>query len=138
MTAVRFTRRSTDYAVAFAFNPAVVELLKGTVPGYARSWAASRKEWSVEHQWAETLAAALRVAGHTVVGLEERERHQQQRKPRDPDPATWARILFQRVGPDRRQAVYRALAKVLHPDVATGDTVLQRELNDAHHDRAKT
>ncbi len=136
MTAVRFTARGTEYAVSFAYNVAVVELLKSTVPGYARTWAKERKEWSVEHLWADTLAAALRAAGHTVVGLEERQQQKQQRRPRDPDPATWARILFARVGPDRRQAVYRALAKVLHPDVATGDTVLQRELNDAH-DRAK-
>jgi hypothetical protein len=130
VTAVRFTSSGHDYRVGFVYDPAVVALLKSTVPAYARSWTAARKEWAVENSWADVLAAALRAAGHTVVGIEKRQR--QRRAPRDPEPAQWAWILFQRVGPSRRRAVYRALAKVLHPDTPTGDTALQRELNDAH------
>jgi hypothetical protein len=44
----------------------------------------------------------------------------------------WAKLLFQAVGPDRAEAVYRALAKVLHPDTPTGDTRLQQQLNAAY------
>jgi hypothetical protein len=126
MTAVRFTPCGHQCAVAFAYNPAVVQLLKDTVPGYARSWSPGRREWEIDLTWAESLAAAIRAAGHTVVGLEPP-------RPRsNTDSTQWARLLFTRVGPGRTTAVYRALSKCLHPDTPTGDTTLQRELNDAH------
>ena len=48
------------------------------------------------------------------------------------DLSDWARILFRRVGPARAGPVFRSLSRGLHPDVATGDAQLQRELNAAH------
>jgi len=126
MTTVRFADFGHNVTVAFAYNPAVVQLLKDTVPGYARTWEASRKHWEIDRSWAETLAAALRSAGHTVVGME------QPKQNKHPDATQWALMLFNRVGPARSTAVYRALSKCLHPDTPTGDTTLQRELNDAH------
>lgn len=123
MTAVRFESHGHTYSVCFAYNPAVVQLLKDTVPGYARKWAPGRKEWEVDTKWVESLAAAFRSAGHTVVGIEQ--------KSRNADTSQWARLLFTRVGPHRHAAVYRALSRCLHPDTPTGSTELQRELNDA-------
>lgn len=36
------------------------------------------------------------------------------------------------MGPERTDAVFKALTRILHPDIAdTGDTELQRQLNDA-------
>jgi hypothetical protein len=69
----------------------------------------------------------LRRLGHTVIGL-------------DDEPSagchcsgsSWARLLFERVGPGRADAVHRALSRVVHPDnPATGDLQIQQELNDA-------
>lgn len=125
MTAVRFESHGYAYSVCFSYNPAVVQLLKDCVPGYARKWIPGRKEWEVDTKWAESLAAAFCSAGHTVVGL------QQQQSKRNADTSQWARLLFKRVGPQRSAAVYRALSRCLHPDTPTGDTELQRELNDA-------
>ena len=130
MTAVRFTAGGRGYTVTFAYNPAVVALIKDTVPGYARSWVAGRKVWEVDDGWGEALAAMLRGKGHTVIGLESRQRQQPSGSPAE--PSQWARLMFRRLGPTRRAAAYRALSKVLHPDTPTGDTALQRELNDAH------
>ncbi len=45
----------------------------------------------------------------------------------------WAQIMFRRVGHHGADAVYRALSRVLHPDSPTGDTSLQRELNEARN-----
>lgn len=124
MSTVLFTRRGATYTVRFRYDPAVVELLKTAVPGYARDWNPATKEWTVNTGHAERLAQALRATGHQVVGLE---------PPPPPtnggDPLDWARVLFTRVGPTRREPVFRALTKILHPDAATGDTTLQRELN---------
>lgn len=74
------------------------------------------------------LAAELRRRGHTVVGLQEQRRERVTHH----DGRGWADSLFAAVGPERATPVYRALSKVLHPDVATGDTTLQRQLNDAY------
>ena len=46
---------------------------------------------------------------------------------------SWAHALFRQVGLDRREPVFRALTRVLHPDnQSTGDNTLQRQLNDAY------
>ncbi len=127
VSTVIFTRQGDGYGVRFRYDPALVELLKTAVPSYARSWDPSLKQWQIQAGHAERLASALRATGHQVIGL-------------DPDPpprtttgtdtARWAKILFRRVGPSRREPVFRALTRVLHPDVG-GDTALMRELNDA-------
>jgi hypothetical protein len=129
MSTVLFQRHGTTYTIRFRYDASVIEVLKAAVPSHARSWNPATKEWTVDASHAERLASALRRTGHTVIGL-------------DPDPrphtttgtdlSQWARILFRRVGPARREPVFRALTRVLHPDnAATGDTALQRELNSA-------
>jgi hypothetical protein len=128
-TTVAFTRCGYAYTVRFAYNPDVVGLLKTTVPAFARTWDSSAKRWTVDLDYAGLLASVLRRAGHQVIGLE---------PPKPPprtdsaDPARWATVLLRRVGPARREPVFRALTRILHPDnQQTGDTQLQRELNAA-------
>ncbi|MBF6082118.1 hypothetical protein IU485_12185 [Nocardia cyriacigeorgica] len=52
---------------------------------------------------------------------------------RAPVSGSWAEQLFHAVGRDRRDNVYRALSKILHPDVQTGSKVLMQQLNDARN-----
>jgi hypothetical protein len=133
MSTILFTRHGTTYTVRFRYDAAVIELLKAAVPGYARSWDPAAKEWTVRAGHAEQLAKALRATGHQVVGIDPPRTDPPPRADgRIPDTAQWARILFRRIGPNRRDPVFRALTRVLHPDnPATGDTTLQRELNSA-------
>lgn len=123
MTAVHFLPvldgRST---VRFRYDPAVVSLIKSTVPSFARSWDAQRRVWFIDTDWTSGLAAELVCRGHTVTGLT---------APRPEGDGDWAAALFRAVGPQRIPAVHRALSRVLHPDTATGCPVLQRQLNDA-------
>jgi hypothetical protein len=122
MVAVRFDKRGGTYGVTFGYDAELVELLKLSVPPYARSWSPPRREWIIEAVYAREFAGTLRQLGHTTIGLETRDR----------SCNGWANHLFQAVGPDRAPAVHRALTKVLHPDnQETGSTRLQRELNDA-------
>jgi hypothetical protein len=123
MTAVRFDRRDILYAVTITYDPIVVDVLKLTVPSYARSWRKPRREWLIEVQYAKALADALRRLGAVVIGLE-------------PEPSSsihdhWARAVFQRVGPTRAAAAYKLLSRVCHPDHG-GDHQLQIELNQAY------
>lgn len=123
MTAVRFQFDGDTYTVHFRYDPRLVDLVK-TVPSYARSWDATTKQWRVAAGYAEPLALAMRERGYIVTGLEPPRRVHDQAV----DPS-WAQILFQRVGHDRVDPVFRALTKVLHPDNPdTGDADMQREL----------
>ncbi|GJN99117.1 hypothetical protein NJB1907f44_48960 [Mycobacterium marinum] len=108
--------------VRFRYDPAVVSLIKSTVPSFARSWDAQRRVWFIDTDWTPALAAELAGRGHTVTGHAARTTD---------GGSDWATALFRAVGPQRTPAVHRALTRVLHPDTATGCPVLQRELNDA-------
>ena len=125
MSTVLFERRGDgDAIVRFAYDPELVDLLKAAVPARSRSWDPQLRQWTVRAELVEHFASVLRATGHQVIGLE------------PPAAGTrtgtdqWARLLLHRVGPTRREPVFRALSRVLHPDnAATGDTTLQRELN---------
>jgi hypothetical protein len=117
MTAVIVTPSPDGrHTVRFRYDAAVVATIKQSVPGYARSWDAQRRRWLVDPDWIRVLAAELRRHGHTVTGVEEPAPRQAHRTDAD-----WAQQLFRRVGAHRADPVFRALARVLHPDVATGD-----------------
>lgn len=125
MTQVRFHRRKEDhhYAVLFSYDPDVVDLLK-RIPAHARSWNPNIKEWRVSDAYADELAEILQRYGHQVVGAA--------KPPAGRGSGDWAQVLFGRIGEDRIDVVFRVLSKVFHPDnPLTGDTVLQRELNEA-------
>lgn len=123
MTAVAITPASGGrHSVRFAYDSAIVSLIKSTIPAYARSWSAHTRCWFIDADWTPLLAAELRYHGHTVTG------------PADPAQqqcTDWAKALFRAVGPQRTPAVYRALSKVLHPDAPTGCPILQQQLNAA-------
>ncbi|WP_205874446.1 hypothetical protein [Mycobacterium camsae] len=128
MTAtVLFLEAGSRCTVQFAYEPAIVEVLKAVVPAYARSWTKATKQWKVDTDWAQPLASALRGIGCTVIGFD--DLHQ---PPQHQPCITWAQSLFRAVGEKRASAVHRALTKVLHPDnTQTGSHELQQQLNDA-------
>ncbi len=125
MTAVLFQRHATVYTVTFNYSPVLVNVIKSTVPGYARSWDQTGKQWTVEALWAPILAAEIRRLGHTVVGLDDPPN-----RSHGNDPAGWARSVFQRVGQHRAPLAYKLLSRLCHPDHG-GDHLLQVELNQA-------
>ncbi len=135
MTTIRFTPGPDGHVIQFAYTPTVVATIKETVPGYARSWNPQRRVWIIDPIWAPILADTLRMHGHTIVGLD--DHHRDDRQCHSGGDADWARMLFRRVGPSRVGPVFRSLSRILHPDVATGDTELQRELNLAHAEIAQ-
>ena len=112
MTTVLFRRGGDRYTVKFSYDPALVELLKDTVPAWVRSWDPTTKEWTVAAEFGRTLASAIEQAGHRTVGLDESRAAV--------DRAGWAEALLDAVGPTRHEPVFRALTKVLHPDAPTG------------------
>ena len=124
-TAVRFESYGEQYILRFAYDPTLVSIVK-TVPSYARSWQPTSKVWIIDRPYAVQLAADFARMGHIVTGIET----SRQREVPDDD---WAKLLFRRVGSGKTDIVYRALSRVLHPDVG-GDTQLMQELNDARRE----
>jgi HepA-related protein (HARP) len=128
MATVRIIRDlTTDTArVSFGYDPGAVSIIK-SITSTSRSYDPTTKVWTVAGSVVDDLVWMLTQDGHkvhvTVTG------HPPQTS------AGWADALFTAVGPDRVDAVYRALTKVLHPDNATGDHDLQQQLNVArdHH-----
>lgn len=76
-------------------------------------WEDSRREW--REQWDRAWQRA--DSGHTAPGGAAIE--------------DWAEQLLRAVGPERVDAVFKALTRVLHPDVKTGDETLMKALNNA-------
>jgi hypothetical protein len=125
-TAVQFARHGDRYWVSFAFDATAIAVIKA-LPSHSRRWDPKKRVWHVDAGYAKSLAANLREIGYVVVGLQPDVRAHRETV----DGADWARLLFRRVGHMRSEPVFRALSKVLHPDVVGGDTALMRELNDA-------
>ncbi len=139
MTAIIITADPFGGArVRFNYDPSLVELIKLLVPGHSRTWEPTTKTWALNNRIdAETFARHARWQGHTVQSDIGSQHHA---PPKRPSTTTivmpWADALLDAVGPARYDAVFRALTKVLHPDLATGDKVLMQDLNAARDRRA--
>jgi hypothetical protein len=115
-----------DFAHVFA--PFELRELIKTFPG--RRWLPEAKCWRVDASMVNALADVLRAAGQEVFFIAGGSDASRPSSPSTPSP-TWAEHLFAAVGPTRHDAAYRALSKVLHPDVDNGDKVLMQQLNAA-------
>ncbi len=135
--AVSFERWANKYALRFAYNPDLVALVK-TVPSSSRSWDPEARLWLVDAYHALRLAHHMRALGYLVTGLDP-EPERRATAHNTTSGTDWARSLFRAVGPERSDAVFRSLTRILHPDnPATGDTTLQRELNTARAEMEKS
>jgi hypothetical protein len=125
-------RATSDARVSFTYDATVVELIKSVGPRHRRRWDADAKVWTVASGFASTFVRAARLAGHTVIDdFTSSRRGSGSRADRPRQRTTdWATALFEAVGPERREPVYKALSRVLHPDVG-GDTQLMQDLNRA-------
>lgn len=131
--------------IKFAYDPDIVASIKAVKPTQ-RKYDPDTKTWTVVdyiETWA--LARRLQAAGYTVISdVDDLCTHHQRATPPPPPrskpaaTAPWADALFDAVGPDRIDAVHRALARILHPDTATGDADLMRALNVARDRQAVT
>jgi hypothetical protein len=118
------------------FCPFELRELVKSFPG--RRWDTNRKCWTVPLAHVDALADALRAAGQTVwvtrtdgsayTGGGRSHGH------RDRPAPSWAEALFDAVGPARSEQVFRALTRVLHPDVG-GDHALMTALSAARDGR---
>lgn len=125
-----------DCEISFRYDATAVEMLKSAVPSFGRRWVSSGKTWEVTRAYTETALTALRLHFGTTA-VEVTDLRPPKVKPATPITSRpWAAALFERL-PDRlAEPAYRALTKVLHPDVG-GDGRVMQELNDTYQRRRK-
>jgi hypothetical protein len=124
---------------ATIFAPFQFKEVVKAFPG--RRWDSERKCWLLDVAFTDDVADALRRAGCTVYLTRQDGTAWKSGRPdhghRDEPADGWAEMLFAAVGPERADSIFRALSKVLHPDVSGDDGVLMRELLEARNGGAR-
>lgn len=98
------------------------DLIKG-MPD--RRWSKSGKYWVVPARDVPILRTVLETAGYHVIVTQP----EQPGEPHAPG-RSWAELMFSDLGPDLGEKAYKALVRVLHPDVG-GSTAAMQGLNQA-------
>lgn len=121
--------RAGETHISFKFDQVLVDLVKATVPAYARRYDGTNKAWIIAvgcDIYARVVADKVRALGYGVhetsdaaVAVTAPSR-------------SWAENLMLAMGdPERKRSAYRALSKILHPD-AGGDAGLFDALTCAY------
>lgn len=127
------------------YDPDRIEVIR-TIPG--RVWNKDGKFWTIPASRVASLRAALEAYGDqvqvhsasspddaTIARLErEKQRLQQEiirlKNSQAATAQSWAEQLLGKLTPEQADKAYKALSRVLHPDVG-GDTRLMQQLNAA-------
>jgi hypothetical protein len=119
-----------DYStIRFRYDPRAVEIMK-SVP--VHRWNPADKYWTTETSWVQLLAKKFYDAGYPVqIDSELWEPGSSVAGTSKPIVALFA-VLPIRL----RVPVFRALTKVLHPDMG-GDVELMKQLNQAMENRSR-
>lgn len=125
VTAVYATERDDGWwDLESRYDATVVNAIR-QVPHGGRVWDKDAKVWSVRDVHWPALDATLRHLGHCIY---------ETTLPRDAAQrtgGTWAEALFDSIPERLHAAAYKALQKVLHPDIG-GDLSAAQVLNDAY------
>ena len=119
-------RTEGHYAkIAFPYDAEAVAIIKG-IP--VHRWDKASKTWTTETSWVRLLATRMHARGFEIeINGEIFTPERPKAKAMSSSPFT---ALFSAL-PDRlKRPVFKALARVLHPDVAGADTTaLMQQLN---------
>lgn len=118
---------------ARAYAPYELREVAKSIP--SRRWDPAEKCWTIPVAFVPDLADALRAAGSTVHVTRPDGTAWSSGRPgegrRDTPATDWAEHLLRSVGHDRADRVFKALTRVLHPDVEGGSADLMAALNNA-------
>lgn len=123
-------QRDQTLKVTFRFRREVVESLKDTIPASARAYDPDEKAWFISPGWTQVALASLRWYFDEVEVIEYRPLFEPE-PIRKTDP-TYAELHLLPSAPwPVVEAVYRAMARLNHPDTG-GDGEKMKRLNLAY------
>jgi hypothetical protein len=109
--------------------------LKAQIPARGRKWDPATKLWIIEPNY---HSLALRLAKHHYNKVILKDTHgyhsDETPEPKKPRDADWAAAMFAAVPEQLHQPLYRAISKVLHPDIG-GDPENMKTLTRAYDKR---
>ncbi|MGI8477527.1 MAG: hypothetical protein ACR2OO_14325 [Thermomicrobiales bacterium] len=109
------TRFSNEANIRFPYSPAVVELIKSSVPASHRSWTAVSKTWTVRDPFIDHIAGVLRrCCGEVIV----RDLRQAAAPAASQflDPDFQVLHLLPSAPRELVESAYKTLSKLVHPD----------------------
>jgi hypothetical protein len=136
---------NSSIELQFPYDPALVDALKASIPGRARSYDPATKVWTVTAAWA---AIATRLMLETFGDVEIQDDRQEPSRRPDPirtsDHQLAALHLLPSAPPELVAAAFRCLSKLHHPDKAPPgerdqahqQMIVINEAYDALRDRA--
>lgn len=113
-------------------NPIGLKVLESIVPASARTDTGDHRH-VIDTRYLQRLTVAWETEGLHVLNLSRRGGHRRRSSPPPLDfgdeVTDWVAVMHRSLTPPLRKKAYRALSKVLHPDVG-GDPVWMQRLND--------
>src|SRR5262245_38779780 len=120
MTAITITKAMGRTEIKCRYDAEVIDIIKAVVPYQDRDYDGARKIWIVENLYVDDLIKALGRAGHFVGDTDIAPKPKGFFAPKDfADHAALqqAAEILQAIPPDRQGAVFRAMARILYPDL---------------------
>ena len=117
-----FKAADSGFYLETPYNAAFVRELKGSLPKYARKWDPDRRLWWIAQEFGDSAIRIARQHYDRVIAPELALA----------EPTAWD-VLWLRPGAPSEvvNAVYRALAKMHHPDYG-GDNEMMQLINAAY------
>lgn len=130
MTATARYAPDGSVTIRTPYDEQLVDDYKTCIPRQYRRWDPVRKVWFFDPPWSDEAVDIARAffPGLVVVGAAQDD---------VPAPDGWAVALFAALPERLHDPAYKALVKVVHPDIG-GDERAAQQLNDAHRSRRRT
>jgi hypothetical protein len=126
-------RHEASAELHFAYSPDAIAALKDGIPHTARHWHPAGKFWRIDEPFVDT---ALSVVCPHVGRLRVADLRRPRAVSSAPAPVDWAQALFAALPEHLREPAYKALLRILHPDVG-GDGRMAQRLNDTFRRRER-
>ncbi|WP_193318250.1 hypothetical protein [Nonomuraea phyllanthi] len=120
---------------ALVYSPFDAKDLVKSMPD--RKWSPGDKAWIIPAYDVDDLKAVLEASNYTVVITHKQQTKQEQRQEPPPKSGrgvqTWADLMFTALPDPLAEKAFKALTRVLHPDV--GGSTEQMQILNAARDR---